>query len=391
MNRFWWTFSLTVGRLFQWFALRQKTTRKAALPEGEAFIVLGNHAAAIDPMAVFFSVMRPVHFMASEQLFRNPRSGPWVRRINAFPKAKYARDKDAIAKVLEHNAAGRVVGLFPEGNRSWDGRPLPIRPGLGWLLKKVDGPVVFSRNFTAWLAQPRWARYPRYVPIQVEVSEPVRFPEDWTTAQIEEDVQKRLAIDPATVELTRFAWGYKLAHGLPTYLWACPACFELEALEVDPADDDGVHCTGCAAAWRLDVRTNLHPVRGDAEATTVALAHDAITSHFGELPTTDADRFVDTGLALEGGQLKVYTVEDQALTLVADGDARLTSEALTIGEWQLPLKPLKAISIELGNVLQARTADALYQFETDSPLKWRHFLAAHHAASRPQRRGRRRS
>lgn len=359
-------------------------------PKEGAVLFLGNHATFSDPIALALAARRPVHFMASEQLFRNETSGKWVRRLHAFPKAKYARDKDAIAKVVEHNSAGRAIGLFPEGNRSWDGTPLPVRPGLGWLLKKMDGPVVFVRNLTGWMFQPRWARYPRWVPVQVELSDPVTYPADWSTSQIEADVQERMAVDPDAVEIDGACWGFRMAHGLPSYLWACPSCFAMEALDVDASDDDAVACGSCGAAWKVDVRCRLAPLRGEAQATSVSQAYGAITEHFGELPTVDRDRFVEDGVALDATSLVISSVLDGALTPVASGPGSLTSSALTVGDWTLPLKSIKAVSIELGDVLQVRTSDELFQLDSNSPLMWRHFLAAHHAASSPRRRSRRR-
>ncbi|HJN74619.1 MAG TPA: lysophospholipid acyltransferase family protein [Myxococcota bacterium] len=386
MNHKTWFFWRTLGRLAQGPLFRLRTRRLAPTPSSGPLVLLGNHAGFADPFVMALSMARPVHFMASEQLFRHPRIGPLIRGVGAFPKAKYARDKAAIAKVRLHTEAGHIVALFPEGNRSWDGRPQPVLPGLGWLLKKIDCPVVFVRNLTGWLGHPRWAQYPRYLPLRLELSEPVTFPEDWSTQQIEEECSRRIAIDPDTIELEGFTWSYKLAHGLPVYLWACPSCFAMDSLA---ADGDRLRCGGCGDGWTIDALTRLHP-DGEGEFTTVAKAYDRIIEHFGELPTVDSDRFVDTGVALEADRLRVLRVDGTELYDEAEGAAMLSNSRLVVGEWFLPLKDLKAISIELGNKLQLRCADTLYQLETDSPLKWEHFLTAHHAASRPRRRGRRR-
>ena len=100
-------------------------------------------------------------------------------------------------------------------------------------------------------------------------------------------------------------------------------------------------------------------------------------------------------MALEGNTVRMHAVVDGALTSEVEGAAVLRADTLIVGggesPWSLPFKKMKAISIEFGGVLQIRTGDALYQLEPleGSPLKWRHFLAAHHAQSRSRRRGRR--
>lgn len=388
-----WALAHTLGMVVRPLMLRQKNTWLGPIPETGPVLMLGNHAAFLDPVVLALGTSRPVHFMASEQLFRTPRVGALVSRLGAFPKAKYARDPASIDRVVALHAAGRVIGLFPEGNRSWDGRPAPILPGLGWLIKKLGGPVVFVRNFTGWMMQPRWAHHMRSVPMDVEYSAPFTFPEDWSTARIEEEVTARITIVPSEVKLRGWSWGRRLAKGLPDYLWACPACFARGALTVPDADPDTVRCSRCPAGWRVDVSQGLTPLSGGAEpgALTVASAFDTISAHFGELPTMDADRFVADGVALEDPAAKVSRVTDTGLTPLAEGPVTLFADRLKVGDsWEMPLDDIKAVSMELGNMLQFRTTNELFELSTPNPLCWNHFLSRHVGRSRPVRRGRKR-
>ncbi len=392
-----WRLVHFVGWFWKTLVFRLKLRGLEYFPKDGAVILLGNHAAAADPLCMLVALKRPVHFMASEALFRKPLLGTIMRRMGTFPKAKYARDKESVAKMLMHNGAGRVVGMFPEGNRSWDGRTADLQPGLGWLIKKSEGRVVFARNLTAWLLQPRWAVYPRWVPIQLELSEPWTVPEDWTTQQIEAEVRKRIEVRPEEVTIKGLALGIRMALGLPAFLWACPSCYALDGLGIHPKSDNKVLCGSCDAAWRVDVAQKLHPCGGGAEPMTVGVAHDQVIQHFGELPTLDPDRFVSEGVALDGDTVRVSRMVDDVLDLVAEGPGVLTAEGLSIGSgdsaWSLSFKQIKAVSVEVGNALQVRTNTELFQLDPldGSPLKWGHFLAAHHAQSRPKRRGRRRS
>lgn len=383
-----------MGAVARPLVFRQHNRYLAPLPETGPLLLLGNHAASVDPIVLALGTSRPVHFMASEQLFRKPRLGRLLTRLGTFPKAKFARDPAAIDRVVALHAAGRVVGLFPEGNRCWDGRPGPVLPGLGWLIKKLGGPVVFVRNLTGWMAQPRWARYPRWVPFEMEYSAPFVFPEDWSSTKIEEEVASRIAIDPAVITPRGWCFGRRLAHGLPTYLWACPACLAVEALSVSADDGDRVSCTSCGAAWRVDIGQRLHPIRRPdgrvPPELSVATAYDTITAHFGELPTVDADRFVADGVALEDPAVAVSRVDDGLVELTR-GAATLFADRLVVGSsWEIPLDDVKAVSLEVGDVLQLRTGSELFQLDTTSPVKWHHFLSRHVGRSRPTRRGRKR-
>lgn len=392
-----WRLIHFLGWFIKKLVFRLKLQGLGHFPREGPVILLGNHTAAADPVCLLVGLERPVHFMASEALFRKPWLGNLMRRLGTFPKAKYARDKDSVAHMLMHNGAGRVVGMFPEGNRSWDGQTADLQPGLGWLIKKSEGPVVFARNLTAWLLQPRWAVYPRWVPIQLELSEPWTVPPDWTTQQIEAEVRKRIEVRPDEVQIKGVAIGIRMALGLPTFLWACPQCFELDGLGIHPKSDNKVLCGSCGAAWRIDVGQNLHPCGGDAEPLTVSAAHELVVAHFGELPTLDQERFVAEGVALDGDTVRVSLMVDDVLQTVTEGPGTLTADGVSIGSgdsaWGLTFKQIKAVSVEVGNALQVRTNTELFQLDPldGSPLKWSHFVAAHHAQSRPKRRGRRRS
>jgi 1-acyl-sn-glycerol-3-phosphate acyltransferase len=394
VDRWLWALARFLGFWLK-LILRQRSRFVAPLPQDGAVTLLGNHAATLDPIVMALGVSRPVQFMASEQLFRNPRIGGLVRGLGAFPKAKFSRDPQSIETMVALNADGRVVGLFPEGNRSWDGRPEPVQPGLGWLLRKLQGPVVFVKNTTGFLMMPRWAKTPRLVAMELEYSEPVVFPEDWSASRIEQEVAQRLTMDPSAVTPRGFAWGWKLAHGLNTYLWACPSCYALDTLRVDPQDGDVIRCGGCGAAWRIDVLQRLHPV-GDAPALTVASAYDRLVARFGELPTVDADRFVTDGVALEEAEMAVHRVTDAGLTLLAKGPGRLLADAVSVGDgdaaWRLALDDIKAVSMEMGEVLQLRTATDLFELHPrdGAPMKWFHFVRGHQGKPRPGRRGRKR-
>jgi 1-acyl-sn-glycerol-3-phosphate acyltransferase len=56
--------------------------------------------------------------------------------------------------------AGHPVLVFPEGERSPDGRMQALRPGIALLMKRVRAPIVpvgIAGTYDAW---PRWRRLP---------------------------------------------------------------------------------------------------------------------------------------------------------------------------------------------------------------------------------------
>ena len=162
----------------------------------------------------------------------------------------------------------------------------------------------------------------------------------------------------------RFSFGWRLAEGLPDYLWACPHCHALRGLQV-AEDRDRVECTECGSTWRVDIACKLHGTTN----TTVARAHDVISQHRAALP-----------LELESNDDGVISLiprgADSEPEVVARGRLRLDPDALHVGEWSLPLAEIRAISVEIRNELWLYQGDKRLRLEpgSDSTLMWAWFL-----------------
>ncbi len=378
----WWTvrslWGLAGAPLF-----RPRVTGAERLPRDGPYLLLPNHVSLLDPFWVGHPIGRPAWFMASRQVFRSRLLGPLLGSLGAFPKIKYVKDRAAMARVSELYEAGQVVVIFPEAERSWDGRTLTVLPGIGRLVKRLDARVVFCRILTGHLFQPRWARWPRWVPVRLEYSEPRTWGPEATPESIAADVQAAIALDPDGPEARlrpgerTFRW--RSAWGLESYLWACPACFALGALRPHPDDGDAVACTRCGAAWDLGLEGELRPRAGAAEPSTVAAAYDAIRAHFGDPPVEDPARFERDGTILRCERARVGRVA-RGLDPEpwADGPMSLRRDAVVVGERRIPFAEVVAVAMELGNKVQLRTAEALYQVEPvgQSTLLWNDFIRA---------------
>ena len=107
----------------------------------------------------------------------------------------------------------------------------PVGKGIGRLIKRLQCKVVFVTLPTASLFQPRWAVYPRWVPIEVQYNGPFEYDENASVDDIWQDVVDKITVVPKITGNPR-TFGFRMAHGLPNYLWACPLCFTLDSLKV---------------------------------------------------------------------------------------------------------------------------------------------------------------
>lgn len=368
-------------------------------PQEGPVLLLSNHTAVYDPIWVAWGGWRPMHYMASQQLFRFKLLGAVVSALGAFPKTKFTHDPRSIATLEQLYADGRSIVLFPEGTRTWDGRLAPLRRGIGRLVKRLDARVVICRVKTGHLHRPRWAHHSRRLPVKVHYSAPQRFPQEMSAEEITDAIADAIRIDPDAITAPPGSHGKRLAEGLPAYLWACPACFELEALIVDPADADCITCSACEASWRLDVSNRLHALDDAVEDTAVHRAAEALEDHFGDPAAADPQAFADDGVVLRCPDMHIGAVprKSKKVQTVVRGEATLYGDRLVCqpldGEpWELALADVKAVSIEVQSVLQLRTQDCLYQLDPagESNIKWAHFLRPWHRLARqssPKRGG----
>ena len=161
----------------------------------EPALVVSNHSSLLDPMFLSLAVGRAVHFLSTELAFSGGGMG-WINQFfGAVPKRKFTADPRAILRLRRWRDLGGSIGLFPEGERTWDGRPLPILPGVEKLVRVMDLPVVTVRVYNGWRQSPRWAATLRRGRVHVEADPPRRFAPGDSLESIRRYIEERISVD----------------------------------------------------------------------------------------------------------------------------------------------------------------------------------------------------
>ena len=145
------------------------------VPDSGPFLLIANHQSYLDPVLIQAVVRRPVYSMAKSSEFSSPVTGQLLQRLKSFPVRRFEVDPQAVRIVLRHLEAGRGVGIYIEGERSWDGRLQPARIGTLRVILKAGVPVIpvgISGAYDVW---PRWGRL-RRGDVTIRIGEPIRFP-----------------------------------------------------------------------------------------------------------------------------------------------------------------------------------------------------------------------
>jgi 1-acyl-sn-glycerol-3-phosphate acyltransferase len=130
-----------------WF--RPQVTGRDLVPREGAAIMAANHLSAADQVVTPICARRQVLYFAKAEYFtmpgfRNQLRAKLFRELGHIPVQR--DDARAAAATIsigaELLADGRVLGIFPEGTRSRDGRLHKFRTGVARLALRSGAPVV---------------------------------------------------------------------------------------------------------------------------------------------------------------------------------------------------------------------------------------------------------
>lgn len=147
------------------------------LPSEGPFILVANHQSYIDPLLIQAVVPRPVHTMSKSTQFSAPVTGRIVKSLKGFPVRRFEIDPQAVRIALRLLRQDQAVGIYIEGERTWDGRLQPPRLGTLRLILKAGVPVVPCGVRGAYDAWPRWDRRIRRSTVTIRFGQPLRFPQ----------------------------------------------------------------------------------------------------------------------------------------------------------------------------------------------------------------------
>jgi 1-acyl-sn-glycerol-3-phosphate acyltransferase len=123
-------------------SLRRKITGKTNMPQHSACIVVSNHVNLLDSPLIGISLGRKVYFMAKAELFHSRLIGWLAEQFGAFPVARGKLNRRAGRTAVELLANRQALIIYPEGQRSPDGKLGQAYPGAALLALKSGVPIV---------------------------------------------------------------------------------------------------------------------------------------------------------------------------------------------------------------------------------------------------------
>lgn len=228
----------------------------ADIPEHQPdppFVLVGNHAHKLDPyFAGTFSSAPVIHYMANIDGV-SPVQQRLAHLVAAYPKKKGVPDLGAVRQTIALTRAGSAVGIFPEGDRSWDGETQEIHPGTAALIARLDIPIVLVHFQGHYLSWPRWADYPSrgmvHLSFEIISREKIR---SMTPTELHLLLSEKLYqndIKDPEVRSVPFVGEDRIA-GIQRVAWMCPVCRCHDTIQPEKSGDH-ITCTACSSQWTV--------------------------------------------------------------------------------------------------------------------------------------------
>jgi 1-acyl-sn-glycerol-3-phosphate acyltransferase len=112
------------------------------LPKNGAVIIACNHLSFFDGFALQYAIPRPIYFMGKAENFNNPFLRFFMYQIGAFPVKRGTYDRSALDQAIRILKQGQVLGMFPEGTRTYGKGLLPAKGGTAILAIKMNCPII---------------------------------------------------------------------------------------------------------------------------------------------------------------------------------------------------------------------------------------------------------
>jgi long-chain acyl-CoA synthetase len=126
--------------------LRLRVTGRPRLPARGPFIITPNHQSYLDGFLVAGSLpfrhFRHVFFVGAAEYFQSAAMKAVARAFNIVPVDPDAHLVHAMQAAADGLRAGKILILFPEGERTIDGQLRPFRKGAAILAAELGVPVV---------------------------------------------------------------------------------------------------------------------------------------------------------------------------------------------------------------------------------------------------------
>jgi len=178
----WWLLKHVLVGPMLWTVYRPAVSGVEHVPHDGPAIIVGNHIGFLDSVFMPLVIDRRVYFLAKSDYFTGRGLRGWITRMFFLGIGQLPIDRSggkaseaSLNSGLEVLARGEILGIYPEGTRSPDGRLYRGRTGVARMILETGVPVIPVVVWGTDKALPIGAKLPKVGKVGVAFGEPMDF------------------------------------------------------------------------------------------------------------------------------------------------------------------------------------------------------------------------
>ncbi|MCU1569296.1 MAG: hypothetical protein JWR33_37 [Naasia sp.] len=182
MRVFYWVLKYVFVGPFLRRTFRPWVTGMENVPKRGAAILASNHLSFIDSVILPVELDRRISFLAKAEYFTGKGLKGWAVRSFMLATGQLPIDRSggkaseaALSTGLSVLRRGELLGIYPEGTRSHDGKLYRGRTGIARMVLEGQVPVIPVAMIDTEKAMPIGSRMPKVRRIGIAIGEPLDF------------------------------------------------------------------------------------------------------------------------------------------------------------------------------------------------------------------------
>ena len=178
---YWWSKYVLLGPLMRLLA-RPTIEGLEHIPARGGAILAGNHLAVADSFLVPLLVRRRITYLAKREYFIQPGFIGWIKKVfftgvGQVPvdRAVGSEAQAALDRAIRLLREGKLLGIYPEGTRSPDGRLYKGKTGVARMALEAGVPVIPVAAIGTNKLNPIGSRMWRPHHVHLRIGEPLDF------------------------------------------------------------------------------------------------------------------------------------------------------------------------------------------------------------------------
>ena len=148
------------------------------IPKKSAFIICANHTSYMDHFGLAYVIIPrlnvKLHFLAKKEHFSGIQK-IWHAYAGAIPLDRQKGGKKALMWAIKALKHGKIIGIYPEGTRSLNGKLQEAKTGIARLVLAAKVPVVPTGLIGMYGILPKGKYLPKLKRATINIGKPLYF------------------------------------------------------------------------------------------------------------------------------------------------------------------------------------------------------------------------